>query len=256
MKKIVVINLFLWTAIFSSSCKHEVVENIKSVVIDTTGNNNGGGNGGGGNGNGNGGGGNTNPCDPSKVYFVNDVLPIFLANCAYSGCHDAGTAADGVILDNYFNIISTGGIIVGNAHSSEVYEKITETDPEDIMPPAPKNKLSESQIATIARWINDGAQNTECNSGNTCDTVNVGFQKNVLPILNNNCIGCHSGTSPSGGISLQNYTEVKKYVNDGSLLGSIKREPGWSAMPKNRAKMSDCNIRQIEIWVNAGAPNN
>ena len=65
------------------SCSHDVVEIVKTTIIDTTTT--------GGNGNGNGGGGVLNPCDPSKVYFVNDVLPIFLSSCAYSGCHDAAT---------------------------------------------------------------------------------------------------------------------------------------------------------------------
>lgn len=248
MKKLALFALFS-IAVFAQSCSHEVVETVKAVIIDTTQN-------GGGGGGGTGGGGNTNPCDPTKIYFVNDVLSIFLANCAYSGCHDAGTAADGVVLDNYFNILITGEIIPGNAHNSEVYEKITDTDPSEVMPPAPKSRLSGDQISLIARWINEGAQNTECINSSACDTLNVTFAVHVQNILSNNCIGCHSGTAPSGGIGLTNYAEVKAAVNSGSLLGSIKHETGWSSMPKNRAKLSDCNIRQIEIWIAAGSPNN
>ncbi len=230
------------------SCSHDVVEIVKTTIIDTTTT--------GGNGNGNGGGGAINPCDPSKVYFVNDVLPIFLSSCAYSGCHDAATHKEGVILDNYANIMSTGGIRVGNAWSSHVYESITESNPEDIMPPAPKSKLDATQITTIARWINEGALNNYCDDINNCDTVDVKYSTHIEPIINNYCKGCHSGASPSGGLKLTNYDEVMFKVNEGSFLGSIKGTFGWSSMPKGVTKLSACNIRKIEKWIQAGALNN
>jgi hypothetical protein len=53
------------------------------------------------------------PCDPAVVYFEKDVLPILTSNCAYSGCHNAASAKDGIVLDNYANVIRTGKIKVG-----------------------------------------------------------------------------------------------------------------------------------------------
>lgn len=250
MKKVFWLISFSAVAILSS-CSHDVVEIVKTTVIDTTST---GGNGNG-NGGGSGGGGNLNPCDSTKVYFVNDVLPIFLSSCAYSGCHDATTHKEGVILDNYVNIMRTGGILAGNAWSSHVYESITETDPEDIMPPAPKSKLDATQITTIARWINEGALNNFCDN-NTCDTINVKYSTHIEPIINTYCKGCHSGTSPSGGLKLTNYAEVMLKVNEGSFLGSVKGTFGWSSMPKGTTKLSDCNIRKIELWIQSGALNN
>lgn len=247
MKKIFLL-LSISVLVFLQSCSHDIVQPIKTVLTDTTTN-------GGGNGNGGGGVLNPNPCDPNKIYFVNDVLPIFLSNCAYSGCHDAATAKDGIILDNYANIMRTAEVIPGNAWSSKVYESITETDPEDIMPPAPKPHLLPEQITLIARWINEGALNTECISDN-CDTVNVKYATHVEPIINTYCKGCHSGTNPSGAILLDSYTNVKISVTNGSFLGSIKRETGWVAMPINGAKLTDCNIRKIELWIQNGALNN
>ncbi len=232
------------------SCSHEIVAPLQTNFIDTTTN-------GGGNNTGGGGGTvNNNPCDPNKVYFVNDVLPILLSSCAYTGCHDASTAKDGVILDNYANVMRTGEVIPGNAWSSELYEAITETDPEDIMPPAPKPHLLPEQVTLIAKWINEGALNNECNDGNSCDTLNVKYSTHIEPIVNTYCKGCHSGTNPSGSILLDNYTNVKITVTNGSFLGSIKRETGWVAMPKNSAKLTDCSIRKIELWIKDGALNN
>jgi hypothetical protein len=82
------------------------------------------------------------------------------------------------------------------------------------------------------------------------------FSDMVLPLLNNRCNNCHGGSTPSGGIGLDTYTEVMKYVNDGSLLGSVNFNSGFSPMPKNSSKMSACDIQKIQVWIDSGAPNN
>lgn len=82
------------------------------------------------------------------------------------------------------------------------------------------------------------------------------FSANILPLLNNRCNSCHSGSSPSGGIVLTSYTEVIKYVNNGSLMGSINHASGYSSMPKNSNKMSSCEIGTIQKWIDSGALNN
>lgn len=81
------------------------------------------------------------------------------------------------------------------------------------------------------------------------------FSVNVLPLLDQRCNSCHSGSSPSGGIVLTNYTEVMKSVNNGKLIGSINRNPGFVPMPKNNAKLSDCQIQTIQLWIDSGAKN-
>jgi hypothetical protein len=85
---------------------------------------------------------------------------------------------------------------------------------------------------------------------------NASFTVDVLPILNIKCNNCHAGTSPSGGIKLNSYTEVIKYVEDGSLMGSINHASGYSAMPKNGGKLPPCEIQVIQDWIDAGALNN
>jgi mono/diheme cytochrome c family protein len=89
-----------------------------------------------------------------------------------------------------------------------------------------------------------------------CDTTNVTFTDQVLPIINANCTSCHSGQAPAGNISLENYNDISAAANDGSLLGVIRHEQGWSPMPKGGGKLNDCDIAEIETWVNQGAPNN
>jgi len=82
------------------------------------------------------------------------------------------------------------------------------------------------------------------------------FSGDVLLLLNRNCNSCHGGVSPSANINLTTHTEVMKYVNNGSLMGSINHASGYSAMPKNSTKMSACEIETIQKWIDAGALSN
>jgi hypothetical protein len=92
---------------------------------------------------------------------------------------------------------------------------------------------------------------------NKCDTANITYTFCVTPIIENNCLGCHSGSASSGGnIKLDSYTEVKKQVDNGKLLGSIKWSGVYSPMPKNSAKLSTDDITIIEKWINKGALDN
>lgn len=89
-----------------------------------------------------------------------------------------------------------------------------------------------------------------------CDTINVTFSGNVWPIINSNCTSCHSGDFPSGNVLLSNYSEISNAANLGKLLGTIRHEPGWSPMPKNKGSLPSCDIKQIEIWVKEGTLDN
>ena len=92
-----------------------------------------------------------------------------------------------------------------------------------------------------------------------CDTTGVTYSQTIVPILSANCYSCHStANSPSmgSGIVLDSYHELMHHVDDGDLVGVINHAPGYPPMPKNSAKLSDCDIKKIEAWVNAGAPEN
>lgn len=190
-------------------------------------------------------------CDPNKVFFVNDVLPIINSNCALSGCHGGGSAQDGVDLSSYNGILQQ--ITIGNAINSDLYEAITDNNPEDVMPPSPNNPLTTDQIATIKDWINQGATNEECTD---CDLTNVTYAQSVWPIIQNSCTGCHSGASPQGNLSLTNYNEVVQIAANGYLSGVINHASGFVAMPYNAQQLSECKIDIIEDWINQGYPNN
>ncbi|MDX5513732.1 MAG: c-type cytochrome [Hymenobacteraceae bacterium] len=194
-------------------------------------------------------------CDPDVVYFERDVLPILVSNCAMDGCHDAQTAEDGVRLYGYNEVINTADVRPHNLRGSDLYEMITEDDEDKRMPPSPKQRLSQAQINLIAKWINQGAKNLSCTE-NTCDTTTVTFSGSVQPILQKNCLGCHSGTTPSGNLNFGQVAVVQSVAQNGKLNGVITHTPGFKAMPQGGKKLSDCDIAKIQIWIKGGAQNN
>ena len=89
-----------------------------------------------------------------------------------------------------------------------------------------------------------------------CDTTNISYAKDILPIFQQNCYLCHYGDVTYGNLDLSNFDYIQRVVDDGDLLRNIKHEPDGIPMPKGGAKLSDCKILKIEQWVNLGIPNN
>jgi hypothetical protein len=89
-----------------------------------------------------------------------------------------------------------------------------------------------------------------------CKTDDVTYSGVIAPILQANCNVCHAAGIQLGGVILDSHDKVLVQVNNGRLLGSIKREPGFSPMPQNQPKLPDCTIEKIEVWIQNGAPNN
>jgi Planctomycete cytochrome C len=199
-----------------------------------------------------------------EVCFTGDVLPIFVNNCAKTGCHSGGGRESRMTLNNYSDIIQ--GIVPGNPNSSSIYQAIIAKWGNGMPPNQP---LSEQNRTIIRVWIEQGAGQTVCTdtsgtsgSGNTggtgrtvCDTINpVTFSGAVWPIVQTSCTGCHSGSTPGGRILLASYADVQTAASNGSLINSLLGN-GITKMPKG-GSLSTCQIREFEIWVNNGSLNN
>lgn len=195
-------------------------------------------------------------CDPDSVYFEKDILPLISSRCAT--CHRPGGQYDRILLTDYEEIMRYGEVRAGNPNDSELFEVISDSDPDKRMPPPPDVALTADEIALIRKWIEQGALNNTCDfetqpDTNDCAPAGVSFASEITNILSSNgCTGCHSG----GSIVLSSYSGVKAVVDDGKLLGSIKHEAGFRAMPDGGGKMNDCDIQTIETWINEGALNN
>lgn len=192
-----------------------------------------------------------NVCSPDTAYFVNDIMPIISSNCTMSGCHDDITHADGVNLTTYSKILKY--VKPGNAADSKLYKVIIKTGG-DRMPPAPMPSLTTAQKALIQKWINQGAKNNSCSG--RCDTAIFTYSGAVKPLMDNKCVGCHNPSNLGGNINLSTYDAVKIVALNGKLYGSVSHQSGYSPMPKNAAKLSDCEIIQIQKWITSGSLNN
>lgn len=95
--------------------------------------------------------------------------------------------------------------------------------------------------------------------GNDCETSNISYLTEVVPILQFNCYTCHGDNtfnSLGSNIHLEGYDNLKVYVDNGRFFGSINRDQGFSPMPRNAPKLDQCDLDQIKSWIDAGALNN
>lgn len=89
-----------------------------------------------------------------------------------------------------------------------------------------------------------------------CEDSLVSFQNSILPMMNTSCNSCHSGSSPSSNVRLDNYADVKIYAANGSLMGVINHSSGFSPMPIGKPKWNECRIFTLQKWIDEGMLNN
>ncbi len=143
--------------------------------------------------------------------FSRDIQPVLVSRCATTGCHDAITHEEGFVFSVYSTTMSA--VTPGNPDESKLYQVIKFESGEEKMPPAGNPQLTTAEIDSIQAWISYGAQDQSC--GELCDTISlITFSGNIWPVIQTSCTGCHSGTSPSGGVTLENYSNVSCYCNE------------------------------------------
>jgi cytochrome c5 len=195
-----------------------------------------------------------------SICFVQNILPLFISNCAMASCHDGLSQGEE---DNLYALNSYSSIrqhvTASNPSSSAVYRAVN-GQTEEFMPPPPKSPLTAAQKELMRKWIADGALNSDCPNANCDTTGTIGFSAKVKPIIDNYCVSCHNSTVTSGGVNLNGYSQVKVYaesMRNGTsvLIGTIRQISGFKAMPPS-TKLDECSIRKIELWINQGTINN
>jgi len=183
--------------------------------------------------------------------YSRDIQPVLVSRCATTGCHDAITHEEGFVFSVYSTTLSA--VTPGNPDESKLYQVIKFESGEEKMPPAGNPQLTTAEIDSIQAWISYGAQDQSC--GELCDTISqITFSGDIWPVIQTSCTGCHSGTSPSGGVTLENYSNVAAIAMSTVLLNSLNGD-GVTKMPLG-GSFSLCRIRQFELWINNGYLNN
>jgi len=114
-------------------------------------------------------------------------------------------------------------------------------------------------ITILSGCYYDNEEKLYAEVSTTCDLSNVTFAANVKPILQASCYSCHSNSnaaSSGAGIKLENHADVQNLAKNGNLMGAVKHSNGYSAMPKGGGKLTDCEINQLQKWIDNGTLNN
>lgn len=87
--------------------------------------------------------------------------------------------------------------------------------------------------------------------GAPCDTSVFSYSARIQPILQANCYAstCHGPNGDNG--ELITYAQVKATVDDGSFRQAVVVE---KRMPDG-GSLTSCELDLIELWLDAGAPN-
>ena len=219
------------------ACKHDIINDPNAIVVDPTiivsppiG------------------GGGTSPLVSDTVCFNTEVLPLYASYCGSAGCHDIGSHKEGVILTDYSRIMN--GIRAKQPNNSAYYTIIGHG-----MPPRNSPQMTTANIATIKKWIDQGALNTQCS--NVCDTTVYTYSGAIQTILANNCGGCHGSSPGTANVYLGTYAAAKTYISANTTV--FNNAINWTAstasknMPQS-GKMVACKITQIQKWIKAGYP--
>ncbi len=98
--------------------------------------------------------------EAETISFSRDVLPIMSENCFTCHGPDAKTRKAELRLDLKETALRKKGAVIvpGKSGDSELVQRVTSKDVDELMPP-PKSgkKLSSQQIATLKKWIDQGA---------------------------------------------------------------------------------------------------
>lgn len=199
----------------------------------------------------------TNDASYPVICFSSQIRPIYVSNCAITGCHDGNSTSHvphDVVLTDYTHIMQ--GIKPRHPERSKYYTELIGFlgIGKGGMPPS--KPLSSQQISLIKAWIEQGADESNCTSS-SCDTTNVTYSGIVSAIFSTNCTQCHNSTTIStSGVNLDGYNNLKAELdaNKTGLLSAIGY--GTSTKMPPDYELTSCEIEQINIWVRNGYPNN
>ena len=84
--------------------------------------------------------------------------------------------------------------------------------------------------------------------GYDCNEVISYYQESVVPIMSNHCVGCHTGSSASGGLALNSFDAAVSGIMNGNVIHRINMETSNPLfMPLGSEKLSQ---QQLDIIQN------
>jgi hypothetical protein len=226
------------------------------------------------------------------VSFVKQIAPILKNHCL--SCHGAD-AKGGLRLDSYA-AMERGGksgplLTIGDADNSLLMARLV-VQSEARMPKGGE-PLSEMECLKIAEWINRGAKFDGDDPNKTLDKLaaaatpvvarplpktksgprtemprpkgneTIAFSQDIAPILVENCLRCHSGNDPKGGLSMESFDTLWAGGKSGQVIlpGDLAKSRLWQLvgeqkpfkMPPDDAVIKRSQWMKIKTWISEGA---
>lgn len=129
-------------------------------------------------------------------------------------------------------------------------------------PPSPVPSLLKGILPILAGCVMFGTGcvwHTETDlypSTAPCDTTHITFENGVQDIINNRCLHCHSGSSPSAGIDFSDTEVVVDLALSGSIMDRVNRPPGDPLLMPPSEPLPECKLLTLDVWIQAGCPLN
>jgi len=189
------------------------------------------------------------------VSYFRDVYPVLRANCI--GCHKPGKTKGGLDLTSHAALLNGGktgeGLKAGHAEDSELLTQITGAEPEM---PKDADPLTAGEVATIRRWINEGAKDdTPSGPGAAHRLVSPPVYPSAPAIAS-------LAWSPDGGVlAVAGWHEVILRSGDGGqvlgrLVGDSPRVESIAFSPDGKqlatAGGAPSEYGEVQIWDVAG----
>ena len=238
------------------------------------------------------------PSPEQGAFFQNKIQPILASHCY--DCHSAATrSAGGLRLDDRGTLLAGGksgpAINLEKPDESLILARILAADPKKRMPKGEDDPLPAEDVANLKAWIAQGAF-WPAIPGGTAGPASTGatakdgsaktagklvkvayprpatadqlayFEKNVRPILVNNCYNCHSDAfKEAGGLRVDVGISIFAGGNSGPaiipghpekslLIERVKATDEKKRMPQERKEaLPDAEVAIFEHWIKDGA---
>ncbi|MCU1327469.1 MAG: hypothetical protein JWN34_2839 [Bryobacterales bacterium] len=192
--------------------------------------------------------------DPTPAdFFESKVRPVLVSRCF--SCH-TDTQQGGLRVDSREALLSGGkrgpALVAGKPAESLLIQAVSQRHATLRMPPGPP--LEPQEITNLEQWVRDGAVWPE--------TPREFFLSSVRPLIENNCLGCHS-ENPRAGLRLDTREGITKGGRSGPpvipgdpqhslLMQAVRQEHATIKMPP-AGRLPDAAIAKLTRWIQDGA---
>lgn len=203
----------------------------------------------------------------AAVDFDSEIKPIIEAACLH--CHNAANPEGELRLDTLAaamaDDVHAAAIVPGDPEASPFYARtVLPADDELVMPPDGR-PLDESQTARLRTWIAEGAAWPQ--DATLEVQPRIDFVEHVQPILEMNCLSCHSGEEPEGDFDLT--THEAALTSGASPPSIVATKPDESSLyrlthlpaddpelmpPKDQGgPLAKDSVEILRLWIAQGA---